>query len=212
VKDFAPVALAGTSTYVLSVNPALPANSVKALIALGKSRPGEFTFSSPGEGTPIHLAGEMFKAATGLDMRHVPYKSSPQAVIDVIGGQITMTFDTISTSITQLKNGKLKILAITALNRSTLLPDVPTVAESGYPGFQAVGWYGLMAPRNTPPAIVAMLNSEVVRILKLPDVRDRLLDLGIENLGSTPEEFETFAAGELARWGRLIKGANLRIE
>ena len=212
MRDFAPIVLVGTTAYVLSVHPALPARNVKELLALGRAQRGAMTFSSPGEGTPIHLSGEMFKAATGIVIQHVPYKNSPQAVVDVMGGQVTMTFDNIASSLPHIKSGKLKSLAITAIRRSALLPDVPTVAESGFAGFQSVGWFGLMAPRGTPAAIVTQVNGDAMRILNLAEVRERMLGLGVENLGSTPEELEAFTRAELQKWGRVIRDARVRID
>jgi tripartite-type tricarboxylate transporter receptor subunit TctC len=212
LKDFAPVSLIATTTYVLSVHPSMPVNSVKQLVAAAKAKPGQFTFASPGAGTPNHLSGEMFKAATGIDMRHVPYKGSAPAMTDVMGGQITMTFENIAPSLPHVKAGKLKALGITAPKRATLLPDVPTIAESGFPGFQAVGWFGVLAPRGTPAPVVAQLNAEIVRLLKLPEVRNRLLGLGVEIHGSTPEEFDAFARVEIEKWAKVIKAANVRID
>ncbi len=212
LKDFAPVSLIATTTYVLSVHPSMPVNSVKELVAMGKAKPGTFTFASPGAGTPNHLSGEMFKAATGIDMQHVPYKGSAPAMTDVMGGQITMTFENIAPSLPHIKAGKMKALGITAPKRSTLLPDVPTIAESGFPGFQAVGWFGVLAPRGTPAPVIAQLNGEIVRLLKLPDVRERLLSLGVEIHGSTPEEFDAFGRAEIDKWAKVIKAANVRIE
>jgi tripartite-type tricarboxylate transporter receptor subunit TctC len=212
LQDFAPVSLIATTTYVLCVHPSMPVNSVKQLVAAAKAKPGQFTFASPGAGTPNHLSGEMFKSATGIDIRHVPYKGSAPAMTDVMGGQITMTFENIAPSLPHIKSGKLKALGITAPKRSTLLPDVPTIAESGFPGFHAVGWFGVLAPRGTPAPVIARLNAEIVRILQLPDVRDRLLGLGVETQGSTPEEFDAFGRAEIEKWARVIKAANVRVE
>ena len=212
LKDFAPVSLVATTTYVLSVNPALPVNSVKDLIALAKSKPGQFTFGSPGAGTPNHLSGEMFKAATGIDMQHVPYKGSAPVITDVIGGQITLAFENIAPVLPHIKSGRLKALAISAPKRTTLLPDVPTVAESGFPGFQAVGWFGVLVPGSMPKNVIGRLNAETVRILKLPDVRERLLGMGAEIHGSTPEEFGAFEKTEIEKWAKVIKSANVRLE
>ena len=212
IKDFAPVSLIATTTYVLSVHPSLPVSSVKDLVALAKSKPGQFTFGSPGAGTPNHLSGEMFKAASGIDMQHVPYKGSALVITDVIGGQITMAFENIAPVLPHIRSGKLKALAISAPKRSALLPEVPTVAESGFPGFQAVGWFGLLVPGNTPQSVIARLNTETVRILKLPDVRERLLGIGVEIHGSTVEEFAVFEKTELEKWARVVKSANVRLE
>ncbi len=212
LKDFAPVSLIATTTYVLSVHPTMAVNSVKELVALAKSKPGQFTFASPGSGTPNHLSGEMFKAAAGIDIQHVPYKGSAPAMTDVMGGQVTMTFENIAPSLPHIKAGKLKPLGITAAKRSALLPDVPTIAESGFPGFQAVGWFGILAPRNTPAPVISQLNAEIVRILRLPEVRERLLALGVEVHGSTPEEFDAFGRAEIEKWAKVVKTANVRLD
>jgi tripartite-type tricarboxylate transporter receptor subunit TctC len=212
LKDFAPVSLVATTTYVLSVNPSLPVNSVKDLIAYAKSKPGQLTFGSPGAGTPNHLSGEMFKAATGIDMQHVPYKGSAPVITDIMGGQITLAFENIAPVLPHIKSGRLKALAISASKRSALLPDIPTVAESGFPGFQAVGWFGVLAPAGTPHDAIARLNAETVRVLKLADVRERLSGLGAEIIGSTVEDFATFEKSEIEKWAKVVKSANVHIE
>ena len=212
LKDFAPVSLVATTTYVLSVHPSLAVNSVKDLIAYAKTKPGQLTFGSPGAGTPNHLSGEMFKAATGIDMQHVPYKGSAPVITDVMGGQITLTFENIAPVLPIVKSGKLKALAISASRRSALLPDVPTVAESGFPGFQAVGWFGVLAPASTPASTITRLNEETVRVLRLADVRERLLGMGMEIFGSTVGEFAAFEKTEIEKWAKVVKSANVRIE
>ena len=212
LRDFAPISLVATTTYVLSVHPSLAVSSVKDLIAYAKTRPGQLTFGSPGAGTPNHLSGEMFKAATGIDMQHVPYKGSALVITDVMGGQITLAFENIAPVLPIIKSGKLRALAISASKRSALLADVPTVAESGFPGFQAVGWFGVLAPAGTPALTITRLNQETVRILKLADVRERLLGLGMEIFGSTVEEFAAFEKSEIEKWAKVVKNANVRIE
>ena len=212
LKDFAPVSLVATTTYVLSVHPSLPVNSVKDLIAYAKTKPGQLTFGSPGAGTPNHLSGEMFKAATGIDLQHIPYKGSALVITDVMGGQITLAFENIAPVLPIIRSGKLKALAISASKRSALLPDVPTVAESGFPGFQAVGWFGVLAPANTPASTITKLNQETVRVLKLAEVRERLLGMGMEIFGSTVEEFAAFEKTEIEKWAKVVKSASVRIE
>ena len=212
LKDFAPVSLLATTTYVVSVHPTLPVTSVKDLIVYAKTKPGQLTFGSPGAGTPNHLSGEMFKAATGIDMQHVPYKGSAPVITDVMGGQITLTFENIAPVLPHIKSGRLKALAISAPKRSALLPEIPTVAESGVPGFQAVGWFGVLAPARTPAAAIAQLNAETVRVLKLADVRERLQAMGMEIFGSTVQEFADFEKSEIEKWAKVVKSANVRIE
>jgi tripartite-type tricarboxylate transporter receptor subunit TctC len=212
LKDFAPISLVATTTYVLSVHPSLPVASVKDLIAYAKSKPGQLTFGSPGAGTPNHLSGEMFKVATGIDMQHVPYKGSAPVITDVMGGQITLTFENIAPVMPHIKSGRLKALAISAPKRSALLPEIPTVAESGVPGFQSVGWFGVLAPAGTPHDAVTKLNAETVRVLKLADVRERLLGMGMEIYGSTVQEFAAFEKSEIEKWAKVVKSANVRIE
>ena len=212
LKDFEPVSLVATTTYVLSVHPSMPVATVKELVALAKARPGQFTFASAGTGTPNHLSGEMFKSMTGIDMRHVPYKGSAPAMTDVMAGQVTMNFENIAPVLPYVKAGKLKALGITAPKRSPLLPDVPTIAESGYPGFQAVGWFGLLVPAGTPKDVVMKVNAASVRALRLPDVAERLTGIGVEIHASSVEAFDAFLKAELAKWAKVIKDAGVRLE
>ena len=211
-RDFAYLSLVARTCYVLSVNPSMPVRNVRDLIVLAKARPGQLTFSSPGSGTPNHLSGEMFKMMTGIDMQHVPYKGSAQAVGDVIAGHIALTFENITVVSTHVKSGRVRGLAVTNLKRSPVLPEVPTIAESGIPGFEAVGWFGMVAPAGTPREIVAKLNSEIVRILGLPDVKERISGLGADITTSTPEEFDRFNRAQIAMWGKVVKFSGARAD
>jgi len=212
LKDFEPISLVATTTYVLSVHPSMPVKSVQEFVALGKSRPGQFTFASPGAGTPNHLSGEMFKSMTGIDMRHIPYKGSAPAMTDVMAGQVTLTFENIAPVLPYLKAGKLKALGITAARRSPLLLDVPTIAESGFPGFEAVGWFGLLSAAGTPKDVVSKVNAAVARALHMPDVQERLTALGVEIYGGTVQAFDAFQKAQLAKWAQVIREAHLELE
>jgi len=209
---FAPITNMVKTTNVLIVNPSLPVKSVKDLITYGKANPGKLTFASAGAGGTIHLSGELFKSMTGVEMVHIAYKSSPLAQIDIISGQVHLMFDAMPTALPQVKAGKLRALAVTTAKRSSQLPDLPTIAEAGVPGFEASGWFGFAAPAGTPRAVVRKLNTELVRILNLPEVKERLIGLGAEPVGDTPEEFAAFIRAEAAKWGKVIKALNLKIE
>ena len=212
LRDFTTVSLLANTFYVLVINPSLPAATVKDLVALAKSKPGQLTIGSSGSGTPAQMSGELFKAATGIDITHVPYKGSAAPAIEVIGGQITMTIESVSPLLPHIKAGRLRALGITAPKRSRQLPDVPTIAESGYPDVQVVGWYGMLAPTGTPPAIVTRLNRELTQILKLAEIRERLLSYGLEVVGSTPAEFAAFRQADFAHWTKIVKTTNARLE
>jgi tripartite-type tricarboxylate transporter receptor subunit TctC len=209
---FAPITNMVKTTNVLIVNPSLPVKSVKDLIAYGNANPGKLTFASAGAGGTIHLSGELFKSMTGVDMVHVAYKSSPIAHIDIISGQVHLMFDAMPTALPQVKAGKLRALAVTTAKRSSQLPELPTVAEAGVPGFEASGWFGFAAPAGTSRNVVGKLNTELVRILNLAEVKERLVGLGAEPVGDTPEEFAKFIRAEAAKWGKVIKALNLKIE
>lgn len=212
VKDFAPISLMATTCYVLSVHPSMPVSNAKQLVVLAKARPGQLTFSSPGSGTPNHLSGEMFKMLTGIDMQHVPYKGSAQAIGDVIGGQIALTFENIVVASPYAKSGRVKALGVTSVDRSAALPTVPTIAESGFPGFEAVGWFGVVAPAATTKEVVAKLNSEMVRILGLPDIKERINSLGAEVVPTSPERFDQFNRAQIALWAKVVKASGARVE
>jgi tripartite-type tricarboxylate transporter receptor subunit TctC len=210
VKDFANVSLVARTCYVLSVHPSMPVRNVKELIALAKAQPGRLTFSSPGSGTPNHLSGEMFKMRTGVDMQHVPYKGSAQAIQDVIAGHIALSFENITVVSPHVKSGRVRGVAVTSLNRSPVLPDVPTIAESGLPGFEAVGWFGVVAPAATPREVIARLNAEIVRGLGAADVKERISVLGAELATSTPDELDRFNRAQIAQWAKVVKFAGAR--
>jgi tripartite-type tricarboxylate transporter receptor subunit TctC len=209
-RDFAYISLVARTCYVLSVHPSMPVKTVRDLVALAKTRPGQLTFSSPGSGTPNHLSGEMFKMLTGVDMQHVPYKGSAQAVGDVIAGHIALTFENITVVSPYVRSGRVRGLAVTNLKRSPVLPDISTIAESGIPGFEAVGWFGIVAPAATPREIIARLNGEIARILALPDVKERISSLGAEIVATSPEEFDRFNRTQIAQWAKVVKFSGAR--
>jgi tripartite-type tricarboxylate transporter receptor subunit TctC len=212
VKDFAPITLIARVPNMLVVNPDVPAKNVAELIALMKANPAKYTFASSGNGTSQHLSGELFKAMAGVDMQHIPYKGSPPALQDVVGGQVTMTFDNITTAWPLAKAGKLRALAVTTAKRSAIAPDVPTLAESGLAGYEVGSWQGAFAPAGTPPEIVKRLNAEMVRIINLPDVREKLVGLGAEPVANTPEEFGALVKTEVAKWADVVKKSGAKVD
>ena len=212
VKDFAPISLLGTLPNVLVVNPSLPVRSVQELIALAKAKPGTLTFASGGNGTTHHLSGELFKRMAGVDMTHVPYKGNAPAITDVIGGQVNVMFDNISNSLPHIKAGKLRALAVTGPVRSPVLPNVPTLAELGFPGYNITSWFGLFAPAATPQPIVSRLNATVNAALHDKQVRDLLASEGIEAQGNSLEQFHAFLQTERVRWAKLVKESGAHID
>jgi tripartite-type tricarboxylate transporter receptor subunit TctC len=212
VKDFAPVSLVATSANVLVVPVTLPANSAKELIALAKASPGTLNFGSSGTGSIVHLTGEMFRSRAGIDIVHVPYKGTQLAVPDLIGGRISLMFDNIVSAMPNLRTGKLKAIGITGLQRSPLLPEVPTIAESGVPGFEASAWFGVYAPAGTPKDIVAKLSRELAVVLHSAEMKQRMAVLGAEPVGSTPEDMAKIVAAETAKWAKVIRDANVKID
>ena len=212
IKDFVPITMIARVPNMLVVNPGVPAKDVKELIVLLKANPGKYTFASSGNGTSQHLSGELFKTMAGVDMQHIPYKGSPPALQDVVGGQVTMTFDNITTAWPLAKAGKLKALAVTTAERSDIAPDVPTLAESGLPGFEVGSWQGVFAPAGTPPAIVKRLNAEIVKILAMPDVREKLGALGAEIVADSPEHFAVIVKAEVAKWSDVVKKSRARVD
>jgi tripartite-type tricarboxylate transporter receptor subunit TctC len=211
-KNFAPITLIGTNPLVLIVPPDSPAKTVKDLISQAKAKPGSFSFASAGNGTSQHLAGEMFKSLAGIDITHVPYKGSSPAITDVMGGQVQMMFDTTVVAAPQIKAGKVRALGVTSAKRLKGWEDIPTIAESGVPGYEIVSWQGIFAPAGTPPEIIKRLNAEIVKILKMPDVHERLEGLGVEPVANTPEEFAAFQKAEIAKWAKVVKDAGIKAD
>ena len=209
VRDFAGVIVAESGIYVLVVNPGAPLKSVKELIAYAKANPDKLDFATAGNGSTIHLAGELFKSMAQIKMLHVPYKGAGPALTDVIGGQVQTMFASTLNALPMVKSGKLRALAVTAANRSTLAPELPTIAESGVPGFDVVGWYGLAAPIRTPEAIIRKLNTHTNHALKSPDLIELLRIQGLETVGGTPEEATARIKNDVARWTRLIRDAGI---
>ncbi len=212
VKDFAPVSLVASIPFALIVHPSLPVHSVKELIALAKSKPGALNFSSAGTGTSNHLAGELFKSMTGTFMVHIPYKGSAPALNDLIAGQVQLMFDLVLTTAPHVKSGAVRALAVTGRERSAALPGVPTVAESGVPGYEVSAWFGIFAPAGTPAAVIGTLNAETVKALRQPDLRDRMASQGAEPVTSTPEQFAAYVKEELAKWTRVVKASGMKVD
>jgi len=207
VRDFAPVAMVASTIYALVVHPGLGAGSVKELIALAKSRPGKVTFASTGVGGPPHLAGELLKTMAGIDLVHVPYKGAGPALSDLVGGQVSMMFADAIAASAHIASGRLRGLAVSSPARFALTPNLPTVAEAGVPGYSAVGWTVLLAPAGTPRPVVTRLNAEIVRVLPLPDVKEKLAGDGTEFGKNTPEDAAAFIKAEIAKWGKVIKAS-----
>jgi tripartite-type tricarboxylate transporter receptor subunit TctC len=212
VKDFAPITLLATTPNVLVVNPSLPVNSVKELIAYAKANPGKLAFGSGSNGSAGHLAGELFKVETGTDIIHVPYKGAAPAMQALLAGDVQFMFDNLASATPQVKAGKLKALAVTTARRSPLAPDLPTMAEAGLPGFDITTWYGLMAPAGTPSAIVAKWNVEVTKILGTPDVKERLAAQGAEAAPMTPDQFAAFIKAEIPKYARIVKASGAKVD
>jgi tripartite-type tricarboxylate transporter receptor subunit TctC len=211
-KDFAPISLAAIGPNLLVVHPSLPVKTVKELIALARARPGQLQFASPGNGSVQHVAGELFKLQAKVDMLHIPYKGSGQSVVDLLAGQVHMNFDSVPPVIGYARQGKLRAIAVTSAQRSTLLPEIPTINESGLPGFDMSTWWGLVAPAAVGKDVIAKLAAETVKVLKLPDVREKLGNVGAEPGGNTPEEFGAFMRAEAAKYAKVVKAANIKIE
>ena len=211
VADFAPIALLAAVPNIVSVHPSVPVNSLAELVALAKATPGKLNYASSGNGTSTHLAAEMFKAAAGIDIVHVPYKGSAPAVADVIAGQVPVLVDSVASSAAQVKAGKLKALATTSPRRLAVLPELPTVAEAGYPGFQSTAWVGLLAPAGTPKAIIDQVNAAVLKVMALPETRERMAGFGAEITTSSPEEFAAHIRSEMTKLGKVVRDANIKV-
>ena len=212
MKAFTPVVLLGTGTNGFAVHPTLPVKNVKELIALAKARPGQLQYSSAGVGTFQHLSSEMFKSMAGVNILHVPYKGGGPATIDLIAGQVQMSIGSLIVILPHQRSNKIRIIATGGLKRAAALPDVPTVNESGVPGYEANNWWGVMAPAGTPEAVVRKLNAESNAVMALPETRKRLAAEGAESLNVTPEQFYKHIQGEITKWGKVTRDANIRAE
>jgi len=212
IKDFERITLIATQCYVLYIFPSLQIESVKDLIVQAKLKPAQFTYSSSGNGSPSHLSGELFKFITGVNLQHIPYKGSVPAMLDVVAGRVNMSFGTIPPVLPNIKNSRVKALAVTSPVRVSLLPNIPTIAESGFPGFEALGWEGLLAPKGISSEITIKLSEEINRQLNVSKVKEFLLDQGFEIHGSTPQNFDKFYKDEIIKWSKVIKSSNIKLE
>jgi tripartite-type tricarboxylate transporter receptor subunit TctC len=212
VKDFAPVSLVVSQPNILVVHPSVAAKSVKELVAMAKAKPGGMNFASGGNGSSPHLSGELFNIVAGTRITHIPYKGSGPGVTDLLGGHVQMMFAGPLALEQHIKSGRLRPLALADKRRSSILPDVPTMAEAGFPGVETGTWYGILAPARTPPAIIAHVQSVIVRILQAPDLKTRILNQGVDIVASSPAEFEKFIIAEVAKWSRVVKAAGVRAD
>jgi tripartite-type tricarboxylate transporter receptor subunit TctC len=210
VRDFAPISLLSQQPNIWLVHPSLPVKNIKELIAYAKARPGQLNFASSGSGGSQHLAGELLKSMTGVDMVHIPYKGSPPALIDLLAGRVSVMTSTMPPALPHVKTGKVRVLAVTSSKRSAALPEVPTVAESGVPGYEAIAWQALLAPARTPPPVIARVNTEFVRVLKQPDIIAKLTDQGYDVVASSPEWLGGYVKSEIAKWTKVIKAAGIQ--
>jgi len=211
-KDIVPVTQTGSLPYIVVVHPSLPVRNIREFTAFARTRPGQLNFASSGVGTASHLSAEYFRSAAKLDLVHVPYKGTGQAMGDLLAGQVVLMFDQPVSSLPQVKAGKLKVLGITSGKRFPTLPEIPTVAEQGVTGFEAISWAGACAPGGTPREIVQRLYTEIAKVLQIPDIRTRLLQDGIEPVGSTPEQFLEHTRREAQKWGKVVRDANVKVE
>jgi tripartite-type tricarboxylate transporter receptor subunit TctC len=212
VKDFAPITMTTAYPYVLVVNPKLPVKNLQEFVALAKAKPGEFNYGTTGIGAANHLVSELFNGKAGVQMTHIPYRGTALAVTDLIAGQVTMVFADPISALAHVQAGTLRALAVTSKERSPVAPDVPTIAESGYPGFDAIAWHGILAPAKTPPAIVKKLNDEIVRALKDPDTKALLEKQAMQTVGDTPEAFAAFIGQDIAIWKEVATQANVEVK
>ncbi len=212
IRDFAPVSLIMEAEGLLVLHPSVPARSVKELIALARSRPGQLSYASAGNGTAAHLSGELFKSMAKVDMVHVPYKGNVPAITDLIAGQTSLLFATMPTVLPQVQAGRLRALAVTSSSRSPAAPELPTIAEAALPGYSVTNWIGIFAPAGTPRDVVMKLNVETIRVMQAPDIRKRLVNEGAKFTPMSPDEFGTFVKAEMAKWARVVKEAGIRVD
>ena len=212
LKDFAPISRVANVPNLLVANPSQPYKTVKELIAYAKANPDKLTFASSGNGTSIHLAGELFKSLTGVQMQHVPYKGSAPALADLMAGQTNIMFDNLPSSIAFVRAGKLRPIAITTLKRSPELPDVPTIAESGVPGFDASSWFGLLAPAGTPPAVIKRIDDALLKVMETTDLKKKIMEQGGEPVGETPDKFAAFIRTETVKWAKVVKDSGASVD
>ena len=212
VKDFAPITLLAVAPNILVAHPSVPVKNVRELVAYAKANPQKVNYASAAVASLGHLAGELLNSSAGIQMQHVPYKGSGQAVIDLLAGQVQVMFSGMSSVMPHIKAGKLRPLAVTGAQRSPATPDVPTIAEAGYPGFEASAWYSVMAPAGTSKAVVTRLNGEILRALKIPEVKDRLENVGFELVGSSPDECGIYIRNEIAKWAKVVKASGIKAE
>jgi tripartite-type tricarboxylate transporter receptor subunit TctC len=211
-RDVAPISLLGAVPNLLVVHPSVPASSVRQLVQLAKDNPGKLNFASSGSGTSLHLAAELFKVMAGVDIVHVAYKGGAPAVADLMGGHVDLMFDVLPSSMPHVKAGKLKALGVTSERRTPLLPDVPTVAESGLPGYRAITWNGILAPAATPRDVINKLNGAIAQVLRTPEMKERFAAIGTEPIWNTPDEFAAFLRAEAVKWAGVIKSAGIKVE
>lgn len=211
-KDLAPIVLVASSPLVIVVSANSPFKTFADIAAAAKAKPDQVTYGSPGNGTVAHLGMELLQKTAGINLQHIPYKGSAQALTDIVGGQIQIYASSVPTAMGQIKDGRLRAIAVTSLKRSASLPETPTIAESGWPGFEAITWFGFVAPAKTPAPIIKELNTNINSILKMPEVRSKLMGEGGEILGGTPEQFSTLLNKDTARWARVIQDANVKID
>ncbi len=209
-RDFAPVSLLSQQPNIWLAHPSVPVRNIKELIAYAKARPREVNFASSGTGGSQHLAGELLKSMTGIEMTHIPYKGSPPALVDVLAGRVPLMSSTMPPALPHIKSGKVRAIAVTSAKRSPVVPEVPTVAESGVPGYEAIAWQGLVAPAGTPNAVISRINAEFVKALKQPDIAAKLNDQGFETVASTPEWFTQYIKSEITKWSKVIKAAGIK--
>ncbi len=212
LNDFAPITLINTTPLVMVVHPGVPAKNVKELIALAKANPGKLNFGSSGTGGSNHLAGELFNAMAGVKMVHIPYKGNAGALTDIVGGHLDVVYNGVTSAIALIKGGKLRVLAVTSLQRTPALPDVPTLNESGLKGFEAVAWNGLTAPAKTPRDVIMKINADVIKVVSSPELRERLKAEGSDPVGSSPEQYAAFLRDEIAKWAKVIKFAGVKAD